>query len=193
MQLLCAGFRCAVPSNCTACLYRSGTGLIGGGSLQRDSARCQGVVPERVRLARERDGLSRPSPALARLAGLMLGGLLAIGWPVAAEAAEPALRDFAVCGTVRNTCVVDGDTFGTPGLLTATSPGDSLPCAAATRPSIGAFAPAAPRPGLNNAAARPVTRSVPPTRPRQHDPNLWRTAAAGASHSRLRRAQAKGA
>jgi len=69
-----------------------------------------------VRLARERDALSRTSPALATLAGLMLGGLMAIGWPVAAEAGEPLPRTFAVCGTVRNTCVVDGDTFWLEGV-----------------------------------------------------------------------------
>ena len=81
--------------------------------MRPDRVRCQGVAPDRVRLARERDAPSRSSPALA---GLMLSGLIAIGWPVANDAAEPPLRDFAVCGTVRDTCVVDGDTFWLEGV-----------------------------------------------------------------------------
>lgn len=84
--------------------------------MRPDSARCRGVVPDRGRLARERDPLSRSSPALATLAALMLGGLMAIGWPVVIEAAQPPLREFAVCGAVRSTCVVDGDTFWLEGV-----------------------------------------------------------------------------
>lgn len=84
--------------------------------MRPESAQWQGVVPDEVKLIRERDVRSRSNLVLTTLAGLMLGGLMAIGWPVATEAAEPSLRDFAVCGTVRNTCVVDGDTFWLEGV-----------------------------------------------------------------------------
>lgn len=78
--------------------------------------RCQGVVPEGVRLTLGRDLRSRSSLGLASLGTTMLAGFMAIGCPVATEAAEPRSRTFAVCGTVRNTCVVDGDTFWLEGV-----------------------------------------------------------------------------
>lgn len=79
--------------------------------MRPDRAQCRGVVSDGVRSARDRDIRSRFNLALASLAAMTLAGFMAIGWPVAAEAAEPPVREFAICGTVRNTCVVDGDTF----------------------------------------------------------------------------------
>jgi micrococcal nuclease len=89
---------------------------MGSGSLRLDEAPCPGAVPDEVRLTKVRDVRSQSNLALASLASMLLGGLMTAGWPVATEAAEPPSREFAVCGTVRNTCVVDGDTFWLDGV-----------------------------------------------------------------------------
>lgn len=88
----------------------------GGGSLRSGRAGRQDVVPDRAKLTRQRVAQFRPNLGLASLAAMILGGFMAIGWPVPTEAAEPPTREFAVCGTVRNTCVVDGDTFWLDGV-----------------------------------------------------------------------------
>lgn len=52
------------------------------------------------------------------LAGGMVLGALLIAWPRVSSsfAASPASPQFAVCGMVRQTCVVDGDTFHFDGM-----------------------------------------------------------------------------
>ncbi len=50
------------------------------------------------------------------LAGV-IGGLVGIGWPASTAIAQAsATHSFAVCGTIRQTCVVDGDTIWVEGV-----------------------------------------------------------------------------
>ena len=54
--------------------------------------------------------------ALAMLGGGLLagavGGFIGINWPASTASAQArAAHSFAVCGTIRQTCVVDGDTI----------------------------------------------------------------------------------
>lgn len=50
------------------------------------------------------------------LAGAV-GGLIAINWPASTASAQArAAHSFAVCGTIRQTCVVDGDTIWVEGV-----------------------------------------------------------------------------
>ena len=104
----------AVLWNCASYLY---VGYVfRGDSLRPDGALCQGNIPGEMRLTRERDARSRFNLGLASVGAVVLGGLMAIGWPVATKAAEPRSHEFGICGTVRNTCVVDGDTFWLDGV-----------------------------------------------------------------------------
>lgn len=55
--------------------------------------------------------------ALGGLGAAVIGGLIGIAWPVGPSSAEAqASPHFAVCGTVRRTCVVDGDTIWLDGV-----------------------------------------------------------------------------
>ena len=47
----------------------------------------------------------------------VLGGVIGISWPIGSASAEArTTHTFAVCGMVRNTCVVDGDTIWLEGV-----------------------------------------------------------------------------
>ena len=77
------------------------------------------AVPIRPRPAYRASSKRRvlaPSPALAGLAFLVVfgGGVLLTNWSTIARAggvSESEAPTFAVCGLVRRTCVIDGDTF----------------------------------------------------------------------------------
>lgn len=62
---------------------------------------------------------SRHRSALLAAGGLLvalLGGLAGISWPFGTARAEAQSITFSVCGVVRRTCVVDGDTIWLDGV-----------------------------------------------------------------------------
>lgn len=82
--------------------------------------------PPRDNVFELRTGRDRRKPARRRNLALLitggllvgvLGGLFGIYWPFGPASAEPrSNHSFAVCGMVRRTCVVDGDTLWLEGV-----------------------------------------------------------------------------
>ena len=81
---------------------------------ERD-ARAKSNVVDFRNVTRQQKGNGRRSALMLAGGGLLagvIGGVIGINWPTIASSAEA--RDtphFAVCGMIRKTCVVDGDTI----------------------------------------------------------------------------------
>ena len=99
----------------------SGLGMMFLRRSKKQSGRKPGaVIFDFDQKLRRQKQAKRRSLAMLVVGGLLagaIGGLVGINWPFSTASAQArAMHSFAVCGAIRKTCVVDGDTIWLEGV-----------------------------------------------------------------------------